>query len=194
MSICSLHGKFSLPGGRAPGALFPARARTASRLFRPQGKRAANSCMNPMKIALPLNLDSSLSVHFGGAEMAALFEVDPVAGTILSQEEVKPPVASPCAWSGWLREQGVSLVIAGGMGEGARAGLQAAGIAAIAGADTPEPRRLVEQWLRGGLAEGINPCGGDHPHGESSASSPHHHPHSHATGHHGHGSCGCGGH
>jgi predicted Fe-Mo cluster-binding NifX family protein len=141
---------------------------------------------NTMIIAIPLNADEQLSAHFGGSAKAALFEVDPAARAILKQRVVVPAVDSPCEWAGWLRDQGVSLIIGCGMGTGARASMAAAGIEPVAGASTPDPRLLVEQWLGGMLVTDSNPCEGLHAHDGHG----HHHQH-HGHGGHGHGHCGC---
>ncbi len=136
-----------------------------------------------MIIALPLTENDEFSPHFGGSAKVGLFEVDRASRTVSRMTTVVPPEAEPCGWAGWLGAQGVTLLLAGGMGGGARQRMAAAGIEVLVGMPAADPAALVQAWLDGRIAPGANACEGEgghhgHHHGES--------------GHHHSGTCGCG--
>ena len=58
----------------------------------------------------------------------------------------------------WLAEQGVSLVIAGGMGQRAQMLFGDRGISVIVGAPVETPEKLVSDYLAGALQTGDNVC------------------------------------
>ena len=98
-----------------------------------------------MKIAIPLS-EGRLSAHFGHCEQFALIEVDPVSKQILAQTLVVPPPHEPGLLPRWLHQQGVQVVIAGGMGRRALDLFAQNGIAVHAGArgrHAGEPGTLV---------------------------------------------------
>ena len=55
-------------------------------------------------------------MHFGHCEKFALVDVDPVTKQITASSEVAAPEHQPGLLPPWLKERGVNLVIAGGMG------------------------------------------------------------------------------
>ncbi len=120
-----------------------------------------------MRIAIPAE-DGRLTAHFGHAGSFVFFEVDPEQGAILSEEEVPAPPHEPGRLPAWLKEHGVAVVLAGGMGPRAVGLLEANSIRVICGVAEEPPRVLVEQFLRGALAGGGNTCShgqDDHGHG-----------------------------
>ncbi len=131
-----------------------------------------------MLLALPLTASDTFSPHYGAATKAGLFEVDPEHRTVLRAVAVFPPEPEPCGWADWLGAQGVTVILAGGMGRGAQQRMKAAGIEVIAGVPTTAPIKLVNAWLAGTLVAGTNTCEGGH-HGEGHnhecAGHPHHH-------------------
>jgi predicted Fe-Mo cluster-binding NifX family protein len=132
-----------------------------------------------MIIAIPLTHDETFSAHFGGSAMAAIFEVDLEKHAVVSSGIFRPTGLSPCAWGPWLRDLGVKRLLVGGMGEGARAQMEACGIEVVPGITAGEAQLIVRSWLRGTLVVGPNLCG----HGSGG----HEHTHAHEHG----GSCGC---
>ena len=110
-----------------------------------------------MKIAIPL-ADGRLTLHFGHCQAFALLEVDVQDKRITKQAVLQPPSHEPGALPEWLREQGVEIVIAGGMGERAQQILADAGIRVVVGAEAGEPAALVEAFLNDTLQAGENIC------------------------------------
>ncbi len=110
-----------------------------------------------MKIAVPC-VDGKLCMHFGHCDRFALVEVDPDAKTIREEADATPPPHAPGVLPEWLAEQGVTVVIAGGMGRRAQSLFERHGIKVVVGAAADTPRRLAEAWLAGNLQTGDNIC------------------------------------
>ena len=121
-----------------------------------------------MKIAIPL-VAGRLSEHFGHCEQFALIEADPAAKQILNQTRVVPPPHEPGLLPRWLQQQGVQVIIAGGMGQRALDLFVQNGIAVHAGTTGATPEDLAQAWLSGALGDATPTCGhgggGDHQHG-----------------------------
>jgi len=110
-----------------------------------------------MRIAIPL-ADGKLALHFGRCEQFAVVEVDDATREIRATALQVPPGHEPGVLPQWLAEQGVNLVIVGGMGQRAQQLLAASGIDVIVGATPAEPQDLVQAYLDGRLAGGENVC------------------------------------
>ena len=67
------------------------------------------------KIAIPVDENGVLDAHFGHCKYFALLETDDK--TIVSEKRVTPPPHEPGVIPRWLAEQGVTDVLAGGMGQ-----------------------------------------------------------------------------
>lgn len=68
-----------------------------------------------MKIAIPVTGDC-LNSHFGHCEKFALVDVDDETKQTTATTEVVAPEHQPGLLPVWLKERGVTVVIAGGMG------------------------------------------------------------------------------
>lgn len=113
-----------------------------------------------MIIAIPLKSDESFSVHFGASVLAAIFEVDPGTHVIAASGVFRPPPGlAPCDWAPWLRDLGVTRLLVGGIGQGAREQMAGCGVEVVTGITSGEAEVLVRSWLRGTLALGANACG-----------------------------------
>ncbi len=110
-----------------------------------------------MRIAIPL-VDGKLSAHFGHCEKFAVLGVDAASKTIESQELLTPPPHEPGVLPAWLAEQGVSVIIAGGMGQRAQGLFTQQNIEVVVGAPTDEAEVLVSDYLAGTLQVGDNVC------------------------------------
>lgn len=110
-----------------------------------------------MRIAIPM-ANGCLAQHFGHCEKFALVDVDPVKKEITASTEVMAPEHQPGLLPPWLKEQGVNLVIAGGMGSRAINLFQAASINVLTGAPPESAATLVRQYLDGKLVTGTNVC------------------------------------
>jgi len=110
-----------------------------------------------MKIAIPL-AGGKLTAHFGHCEQFAVVDVDRESKTITGQTELDPPPHEPGVLPAWLAEQGVGLVIAGGMGQRAQGLFNQQSIQVVVGAPVETPQRLVSDYLAGTLQVGDNVC------------------------------------
>lgn len=108
-----------------------------------------------MKIAMPVQ-GGKLSQHFGHSEQFSLFEIEDQS--IRGREDVTPPPHEPGLLPRWLKEHGVTLVIAGGMGHRAQTIFEQAGIQVICGASSETPDSVVDSYLKGELETGDNAC------------------------------------
>jgi predicted Fe-Mo cluster-binding NifX family protein len=115
--------------------------------------------IDPKRIAVPL-ADGAFCPHFGGAEAFALFTVDEARGTIDAPIVLTPPPHERGAFPMWLRAQGVSAVLAGGMGPRAVQILERVGIEAVLGIEAGEPQQLVRAYIDGTLVASGKGCGG----------------------------------
>ena len=110
-----------------------------------------------MRYAVPVS-GGMVSQHFGHCEQFALIDVDEQRNEILRQELVPSPGHQPGLLPEWLAEQGVSVVIAGGMGSRAQALFRENRIEVIIGAMGDDPERIVLDHIRGTLETGDNLC------------------------------------
>ncbi len=113
-----------------------------------------------MRIAIPI-AGGRLSRHFGHCEKFALVDVDPVTRQTTASTEVAAPDHQPGLLPPWLKERGVNLVIAGGMGERAQSLFQTASIQVLSGVPEETAATLVQQYLDGKLVTGANACDHD---------------------------------
>ena len=105
-----------------------------------------------MRIAIPI-AKGRLAQHFGHCEKFALVDVDPATKETTGSTEVVAPEHQPGLLPPWLKERGVNLVIAGGMGSRAHSLFQAAAIEVLTGAPTETAPTLVRQYLDGKLVD-----------------------------------------
>ena len=108
-----------------------------------------------MKIAIPV-AEGRLTAHFGHAAEFAIVQVE--NQEIKDKELLTPPPHEPGVLPRWLHEQGVNVIIAGGMGQRALALFGENGIKVIPGAPSLTPEELVHQYLSNTLATGDNIC------------------------------------
>ena len=99
-----------------------------------------------------------VSTHFGHCEHFALIDVDEERKEILRKELVPSPGHQPGLLPQWLAEEGVSVVIASGMGSRAQSLFQQNRIQVIIGALESDPEKAVRSYLNGILATGDNIC------------------------------------
>ena len=108
-------------------------------------------------IAIPI-AGGRLCTHFGHCEWFALVEVDTANRQVLNSRQLHPPAHQPGVLPRWLHEQGVNLIIAGGMGRRAQDIFAEHGIEVIVGAPVELPDQIVETYLDGALQPGENAC------------------------------------
>jgi len=110
-----------------------------------------------VRYAIPVS-NGKLAAHFGHCEYFALIDADEATKTIMRKELVSSPEHQPGLLPVWLAEQGVSAVIAGGMGSRAQALFKENRIQVIIGALGDDPEQIVLDYIRGALATGDNVC------------------------------------
>ena len=137
-----------------------------------------------MKIAVTYD-NGNVFQHFGKTENFKVYEVED--DKVVSSEVIGSNGTGHGALAGLLAEQGINVLICGGIGVGAQTALTEAGIEMVAGAQG-NTDDVVEAYLKGELVSTGANC--DHHHHEEGHSCG-----SHEEGHSCGGSCGgCGGH
>ena len=132
-----------------------------------------------MKIAVTYD-NGNVFQNFGRTEFFKVYEVED--SKVVSSEVIASNGVGHGALAGLLSGQSVDVLICGGIGGGAQAALQEAGVELCAGA-SGDTDKVVEAYLRGELVS-------------TGANCDHHHEEGHSCGHHGEGhSCSdsCGG-
>jgi ATP-binding protein involved in chromosome partitioning len=107
------------------------------------------------RVAVPL-ANGVLCNHFGHCEEFAVLDVQD--GQVGAMELHVPPPHEPGVLPRWLRDLGVNLIIAGGMGQRALSLFVERGIRVITGAPNLEPVVLVQSYMAGSLITGANVC------------------------------------
>ena len=110
-----------------------------------------------MRYAVPVS-GGIVAQHFGHCDQFALLDVDEEKREILGKELVPSPGHQPGLLPQWLAEQGVAVVIAGGMGSRAQDIFQQNRIQVIIGAMESDPEMAVRNYLDGKLATQDNIC------------------------------------
>jgi len=108
-----------------------------------------------MRIAIP-TANGKSCMHFGHSEKFALVDVQD--NQIVSTKFAEPPMHQPGVLPRWLNDEGVNLVITGGMGRRAINLFDQAGVKVVVGAPSLEPEELVRQYLAGTLQTEDNIC------------------------------------
>ncbi|MCD4708075.1 MAG: NifB/NifX family molybdenum-iron cluster-binding protein [Candidatus Sabulitectum sp.] len=108
-----------------------------------------------MRIAIPM-ANGALCMHFGHCGTFAIVDVEDNKVTAIS--DTVPPPHQPGLLPPWLAEQGVTMVIAGGMGSRAQALFTQSGIEVVTGASGTSAREIVENYLGGTLETVENAC------------------------------------
>jgi len=110
-----------------------------------------------MKIAIPV-AEGKLCMHFGHCEQFALLDIDEKAKKLGGKQMLTPPPHEPGVLPRWLHQQGVNVIIAGGMGQRAQSLFAENGIKVVVGAPAETPEALAEAYLAGTLVSGNNVC------------------------------------
>ena len=140
-----------------------------------------------MKIAVTYD-NGNIFQHFGKTEFFKVYEVED--GKVVSSEVIGSNGVGHGALAGLLADRAVDVLICGGIGGGAQAALEEAGVELCAGAEG-DAARAVEAYLKGELVSSGANCD-HHHHEEGHSCGDHEEDHgcgSHEEGH----SCGAGG-
>lgn len=107
------------------------------------------------KIAIPLE-NGIMSTHFGHSQQFAVLETN--NGTIENERMLVPPPHEPGVIPAWLAGEGVTDVIAGGMGQRAIDLFNGQNINVFVGAQRKAYRELAQDLISGTLEAGANYC------------------------------------
>ena len=110
-----------------------------------------------MRYAVPVS-DGVVSLHFGHCEQFALIDVDEERKVIVGKELMTSPGHEPGVLPQWLAEEGVSVVIAGGMGSRAQNLFRQNRITVILNVLESDPEKVVLDCLAGTLEVGDDVC------------------------------------
>ncbi|MBN2022229.1 MAG: NifB/NifX family molybdenum-iron cluster-binding protein [Pirellulales bacterium] len=108
-------------------------------------------------VAVPV-AGGRLCAHFGHCEQFAIIDIDKAKGEILNTRHLEPPPHEPGALPRWLHEQGVKVILAGGMGRRAQMIFAECGIDVVVGAPSDPPEQVVLSYVSGTLEPGDNLC------------------------------------
>jgi predicted Fe-Mo cluster-binding NifX family protein len=131
-----------------------------------------------MKICIPTTSDGKLCGHFGHCDSFMFAEIDPETKRIISVEKKVPEEGISCQSASWISEQGVSKVLAGGMGGRPMMIFAQNGVEVVTGCPELLVLDVIRNYLSNTLETGENACGGE---GHN-----HSHCHHHGEGHHCH--------
>ena len=109
-----------------------------------------------MIITVPI-VEEKLSQHFGHCKYFMFFHVNKdmkISGT----ENKIPPAHEPGILPKWLSEENADVIITGGMGMHAQQLFEQYGVKVVLGAESGDPKNIVESWLNGDLVSGNNAC------------------------------------
>jgi predicted Fe-Mo cluster-binding NifX family protein len=106
-------------------------------------------------IAVPTS-NNCLCQHFGHCEKFAIFQVE--NKKITGESYVTPPPHEPGVLPAWLASQGVTHIIAGGMGQKAISLFNQQNIQVFTGVEERPAKILAEDFLNDKLIAGVNAC------------------------------------
>lgn len=117
-----------------------------------------------MKIALP-SRENKIDDHFGHCEYFTVLTVDLSAKKIVDSQVVSSPAGCGCKSNiaQTLSKMGVTLMLAGNMGEGAVRVLKNSGIDVLRGC-SGDIKAVANSWLQGTLVDSGDCCH-EHEHG-----------------------------
>ena len=110
-----------------------------------------------MRLAIPVT-EGKVAAHFGHCSHFALFDVDEATKAIVKRGIISSPGHQPGFLPEWLAEEGISVVIASGMGSRAQALFSENRIEVVIGALDEDPEKAVLDYIKGELATGANIC------------------------------------
>jgi predicted Fe-Mo cluster-binding NifX family protein len=111
-----------------------------------------------MKIALPTH-ENQIDSHFGHCEYFTVFTTDDSGKSIITQERVDSPAGCGCKSNiaSILSDMGVTMMLAGNMGDGAVNVLRSVGIEVLRGC-AGDVKEVVLAWLDGSLTDSGESC------------------------------------
>jgi len=108
------------------------------------------------KIAVPVDGEGILDGHFGHCKFFAVFETQ--EGSVLATGKLTPPPHEPGVLPKWLAEEGVTDVLAGGMGNRAIQIFNHHKVNVFVGAPKLKAEELVNGFLNESIQFNANYC------------------------------------
>jgi predicted Fe-Mo cluster-binding NifX family protein len=108
------------------------------------------------KIAIPVDTSGHLDGHFGHCKFFAIFQIE--GDNIIKEEQITPPPHEPGVLPKWLAENGVTDVLAGGMGNRAIQIFNQNNVNVFVGAPKLVARELVNGFLNNTIDFSANYC------------------------------------
>lgn len=109
-----------------------------------------------MKVFAIPTANGVLCSHFGHCEKFAVVKTE--NGNVIGTDMLEPPAHQPGIYPKFLADNGVHIVIAGGMGQRAQDLFHQNNIQTCIGVNPASPEELVKNYLSGNLQEGDNLC------------------------------------
>jgi len=109
------------------------------------------------RYAIPMS-GGKVATHFGHCEQFALLDVDEARNVIVRKQIIPSPGHEPGLLPVWLAEEGVSAVIASGMGSRAQGLFRQNRIEVIINVVESDPEKVVLDYIGGTLAIGDDVC------------------------------------
>jgi len=110
-----------------------------------------------MKYAVPVS-GNMVATHFGHCEQFALIDVDEAKNEIVRKEIIPSPGHQPGLLPVWLAEQGISVIIASGMGSRAQELFRQNRIKVIINVLEGNPEKAILDYIGGRLEVGDDVC------------------------------------
>lgn len=107
------------------------------------------------KVAIPLQ-NNTLCSHFGHSEKFVIYEID--SNKVVNITRLTPPPHEPGSIPRWLHQQGVTDIIAGGIGQRAIQILLGNEINVYVGVQPQPTDQIVKDFMDGTLKAGVNLC------------------------------------
>jgi predicted Fe-Mo cluster-binding NifX family protein len=119
-----------------------------------------------MKIAVPVTITNEIDTHFGHCEFFAVYTISE-SNEIIHKEKIDSPQGCGCKSNiaSVLAEQGVRIMLAGGIGAGAINVLNFSGIEVIRGCQG-NADEVVKLFLEGSVLDSGSTCSA-HEHGHN---------------------------
>lgn len=122
-----------------------------------------------MKIAIPMQ-EGRFCEHFGGAEAFAFYTVNERSRSIGNRHLGAPPEHGRGVFPVWLKQQGATVILAGGMGPRAANIFASHGVEVVLGVQGEDPEKIARSYLEGTLEttgevcheHGFHDCGHEH--------------------------------
>ncbi|MEA2077756.1 MAG: NifB/NifX family molybdenum-iron cluster-binding protein [Candidatus Marinimicrobia bacterium] len=109
-----------------------------------------------MIITIPI-VEEKLSQHFGHCQYFIFFHIDKDMHIFKTENKIPPP-HEPGVLPKWLADEKADVIITGGMGMHAQRLFTQYGVKVVLGAESGDPKNIVESWLNGELVSGDNAC------------------------------------